>query len=145
MVCLALVGSGHCSFVVEAGNAETLPSDAELRQGIVGAWEDDYQGHRTMTVRADGTATMVVRLQGWKAFLYASELQFEMLWSIDNGRMKKRTTGGRPAGKVKLILKALGDETEEQILELNADRLLLLDRDGKRQYDWRRVAPAGQP
>ena len=131
--------------MARAGTDEKAPSDAELRQGVVGTWEDDYAGHRTMTVRSDGTATMVVRLSGLKALFYASELQFEMLWSIDHGRMKKRTTCGRPAGKVKLILKTLGDETEEQILELTADRLRLLDRDGKRQYDWRRTKAGHQP
>jgi hypothetical protein len=139
------VWSGFWFCGAQTATGETPPADAQLRQAVIGTWEDDYQGHRTMTVRADGTATMVVRLQGWKAFLYASELQFEMLWSIDHGRMKKRTTGGQPAGKVKMILKALGDETEEQILELSHDRLLLLDRDGKRQYDWRRAAVANQP
>ncbi len=98
-----------------------------------------------MTVRADGPATMLVQLQGWKAALYASELQFDMVWSIDAGRLKKRTTGGRPAARVKAILATLGDQTEEQILELTADRLLLLDRDGKRQYDWRRIPALANP
>lgn len=116
------------------------PSDAEYRRRIVGTWEDDYQGRRTMTVRADGSATMVVRLQGWKAALYASQLRFEMTWSIENGRLKKRTIGGQPAGKVKAILKMMGDRVDEPILELTSERLLLLDQNGKRQYDWRRVA-----
>jgi hypothetical protein len=98
-----------------------------------------------MTVRADGAATMVVRLHGWKATLYASELRFEMLWSIQDGRMKKRTTGGTPAGKVRMILKALGDETEEKILEISDTRLRLLDRDGKRQYYWRRARTDAHP
>lgn len=130
--------------VETAGADDKAPSDAELRQGVIGTWEDHYQGHRTMVVRADGTATMIVRLHGWRAALYASELQFEMLWSIEHGRMKKRTTGGSPAGKVKLILKALGDETEESILELTPKRLRLLDRDGKRQYDWRRPTSSSE-
>jgi hypothetical protein len=123
--------------------AEQAPadSDATYRQKVIGVWEDHYQGHRTMTVRADGTATMVVELKGWKARLYASELRFEMTWSIANGRMTKQTTGGEPAGKVKMILKLMGDRVRERIMELTAERLVLLDKDGKRQYDWRRVQP----
>jgi hypothetical protein len=119
----------------------TLGSDAQYRRDVVGVWEDNYQGHRIMTVRADGTATMVVELHGWKARLYASELRFEMTWSIQNGLMTKQTTGGEPPGKVKTILKLMGDRVQEKIVELTSDRLVLLDKDGKRQYEWRRVKP----
>jgi hypothetical protein len=113
--------------------------DAEFRRRVVGVWEDEYQGHRTMTVRADGTATMVVELHGWKATLYASKLVFEMTWSLEHGRLKKHTAKGEPAGRVKAILKLMGDRVDERILELTSERLLLLDQDGKRQYDWHRV------
>src|SRR5689334_2211008 len=91
-------------------------SDPELRRAVVGSWEDDYQGHRTMTIRADGSATMVVQLRGWKAALYASQLRFDMVWSIQGGRLAKRTTGGDPPGKVKTILKMMGDRVDEKIL-----------------------------
>jgi hypothetical protein len=121
--------------------AADAASDSEQRRLVVGTWEDEYEGHRIMTVRPDGTATMIVQLHGWKAALYASELRFEMIWSIDRGRLKKQTTGGEPAGRVKAILKMMGDRVDEQILELTADRLWLLDQNGKRKYDWRRVKP----
>ncbi len=118
---------------------QPLPDDAELRRRAVGVWEDDYQSHRTMTLRPDGTGTMVVKLSGWKAVLYASRLEFYMVWSIEKGRMKKQTTGGEPSGKVKTILKMMGDRVDEPILELTDSRLVLLDKDGKRRYEWRRV------
>lgn len=92
-----------------------------------------------MTLRPDGTGTMVVKLSGWKAVLYASRLEFYMVWSIEKGRMKKQTTGGEPSGKVKTILKMMGDRVDEPILELTDSRLVLLDKDGKRRYEWRRV------
>lgn len=120
-------------------SAPERSDDTELRQRIVGVWEDNYQGHRIMTVRPDGTGTMVVKLKGWKATLYASRLEFYMTWSIRNGRMQKQTTGGEPSGKVKAILKMMGDRVDEPILELTEERLVLLDEDGKRRYEWRRV------
>ncbi len=92
-----------------------------------------------MTFKEDGTATMVVELQGTKATLFASRLRFDMKWSVDNGRLKKRTIGGEPSLKVRLILNMMGDRVDEPILELSEDRLLLLDGDGKTKYDWRRV------
>lgn len=121
--------------------AETTPAsnDEQLRSLAVGVWQDEYQGKRTLTLREDGTGTMVVELSGMKAALVAPRLQFEMEWSIAEGRMKKRSLGGEPAGKVSMILKTMGDTVDESILELTQDHLLLLDGDGKTRYDWNRV------
>jgi hypothetical protein len=38
-----------------------------------------------------------------------------------------------------MILSMMGDHVDEVILELTDDRLLLLDKDGKTKYDWKRV------
>ncbi len=92
-----------------------------------------------MTLREDGTGTMVVQLTGLTAALFAARLQFDMLWSVENGCMKKQTIGGEPAGKVGLILKTMGDRADEQILELDEARLVLLDNDGTTRYTWTRV------
>ena len=141
----ALLAVGWAILLTAADTQSALPPDAECRRSLVGTWQDEYQGRRTMTIRPDGSATMLVQLHGWKAALYASELQFEMLWSVQGGQLTKRTTGGRPSTKVKAILKALGNVTTERILALTAERLLLLDADGKRQYDWRRAPSPQQP
>jgi len=115
--------------------------DARLRKLVVGTWQDEYKGKRTMTIRQDGTATMVVELKGLTALMFASRLRFDMRWSIEAGRLKKRTVGGAPAGRVRLILETMGDRVDEPILELTEQRLLLLDADGRTKYDWRRVVP----
>ena len=112
--------------------------DERYRELVVGSWEDEYQGKRTMTLRADGTGTMIVELSGMKAALFAARLQFDMVWSLDSGRLKKRTIGGQPETRVNMILKMMGDRVDEPILELTPDRLLLLDKDGETRYDWRR-------
>jgi hypothetical protein len=113
--------------------------DTEQRRLIIGTWEDHYQGKRTMTVRADGTATMIVELSGAKAVLYASRLRFDMVWSLDQGRLRKRTVGGEPSGRVKLILNLMGNQVNESILELTDERLVLLDENGRTRYEWKRV------
>jgi hypothetical protein len=125
--------------------AEAGSQDEQSRRRIVGVWEDDYRGKRRMTLKEDGTGTMVVELGGLKASLFASRLRFDMLWSVANGRLKKRTVGGAPEAQVQMILKTMGDEVDEPILELTEGRLLLLDRDGKTKYDWRRVAAGTDP
>jgi hypothetical protein len=138
---LAVVLALAVNFGAVRGEDEAAPDprDAEYQRLILGTWQDDYQGKRTMTMREDGTGLMVVELSGLKAKLYASRLEFDMEWSIAEGRLKKETVGGRPSGKVKLILKMMGNRVNEPILELTEKRLLLLDADGKTKYDWRRV------
>ncbi len=130
-----LIASG----AVCAAAAGAEPSrDEHLRRRVIGAWQDDYQGRRTKTLDEDGTGTMVVELDGMRARLFARRLTFEMVWSIENGRLKKRTVCGQPVVQVQMILRSMGDRVEERILELTDDRLLLLDQDGKTRYDWRR-------
>jgi len=117
---------------------EDLAPDDRFRRQVVGAWEDDYQGKRTMILLEDGTGTMLVELSGWRAALSAPRLRFDMVWSVEQGRLKKRTIGGEPEAQVALILKTMGDRVDEPILELTEDRLVLLDRDGATRYHWRR-------
>jgi len=136
IVTLLLTFSG---LVFPSGVAGASDQDERFRRLVVGTWEDDYQGKRTMTIRDDGTATMVVELGGLKAAMFGSRLQFEMTWSVKGGRLAKRTIGGEPAAKVGLILKMMGDRVEEPILELTEERMLLLDEDGRTQYEWKRV------
>lgn len=123
----------------EAAEAGPGNRDAEYRSLAVGTWQDDYRGKRTMHLLEDGTGTMIVELSGLTAALFASRLEFDMVWSIEDGRMKKQTVSGRPAAKVKAILTMMGDRVDEPILESTGARLVLLDADGKTRYDWRRV------
>lgn len=112
--------------------------DLAWRQLVVGTWMNGDQAKQTMTLCEDGTGIIIAKLSGLKA-IFASQLEFDIAWSIEAGRLKKRTTGGRPARRVKAILKAKGNRVEEPILELTKDRMRLLDVDGKTQHEWRRV------
>lgn len=112
--------------------------DQAWRQLIVGTWMNGDQAKQTMTLCEDGTGIIIAKLSGLKA-LFASRLEFDIAWSIEAGQLKKRTTGGRPAKRVKVILETKGDHAEEPILELTKDRLRLLDADGKTKHEWRRV------
>ncbi|MGA2799679.1 MAG: hypothetical protein ABSE63_19015, partial [Thermoguttaceae bacterium] len=75
----------------------------------------------------------------WQTALSASRLKFNMKWAVENGHLKKQTISGEPEAQVKMILSIMGDHVDEPILELTEDRLLLLDKDGKTKYDWKRV------
>jgi hypothetical protein len=115
-----------------------IPDD-EASQLVMGVWQDDYQGQRTLTVRPDGTATMVVQFEGWKARLFTPRLQIETTWTIEAGRFNRRTVGGEPAEKVEFVKNRVGDTASDKIVRVTADRMLLIDQDGHTQYDWRRL------
>lgn len=138
---LLMIVASHLTTSLALGQdrSESDVRDEQFRRLVVGTWQDEYQGKRTMTLEDDGIGKMVVELNGLKAKLFAARLEFDMVWSVDKGRLKKRTLKGEPAVTVQLILKTMGDRVDEPILELTQDRLLLLDKDGKTKYDWRRV------
>ncbi len=143
MVCLALVLAiilfAPTSLATAENGVKLAANDDRLRRLMIGVWQDDYQGKRTMTLDDSGAGKIVVELEGLKAILFADRLEFDVIWSVDNGRLKKRMIGGNPPGKVQLILKSMGDRVDEPVLDLTEDRLLLLDMDGKTKYEWRRV------
>ncbi len=121
--------------------AESPPPDpdARFRKLIVGTWADHYQGKRTMTLRQDGSGTMIVELTGLRAALSAPKLKFNLKWSVAAGHFKEQTVGGEPAMQVKMIMATMGDHIDQPILELTDDRLVMLDGDGRTKYDWKRV------
>jgi len=124
------------------GATRTETEDEKTRRKLLGVWQDHYQGKRTMTLNEDGTGTMLVELSGVQATLFASKLRFDMRWSLEGKILKKRSVGGEPKDKVNLILNTMGSTAEDTIQELTDDRLLLLDKDGKTQYDWKRMNKA---
>jgi hypothetical protein len=126
-------------FAQQMAQSQPTDPDARFRSLVLGTWEDKYQGKRTMTLKEDGTGTMIVELSGWRAAMSAPRLKFDMKWSVENVRLKKQTISGEPEAKVKMILSTMGDHVDEPILELTENRLLLLDKDGKTKYDWKRV------
>jgi len=119
--------------------ASDTHTDQELRELAVGTWRDFYHGRRTLTLQSDGTATMVVELSGIKARLFTPRLVLDIAWSIEDGKMHRRTLGGRPADKVEFVNQRAGVAVAEPILALDYNRMVLLDPRGSNRYDWRRV------
>jgi hypothetical protein len=130
---------GSATAAIHSPVPKKISKDEQLRRLAVGTWQDFHHGKRTMTLKDDGTATMVVELTGIKARLFTPRLQLDIVWSVKEGRMKRRTVGGTPADKVAFVNSRAGKQVAESILKLTDDRLRLLDRDGKTKYNWRRV------
>lgn len=125
--------------VGSAAASATGQSDEQLRRAAVGTWQDFYHGTRTLTLREDGTATMVVEFGGLKARLFTPRLRLDLTWTIENGRMTRRTLGGDPEDKVQFVVDRVGGLAVETILDLGAARMLLAEPDGSQRYQWQRV------
>ena len=117
----------------------TGPQTSQVHKLMVGTWQDDYQGQRTLTVRPDGTATMTVVFDGWKARMFTPRLRIETTWTVEDGRFRRQTIGGEPADKVEFVKRRVGDRASDKIVKVTADRMVLIDQDGETRYNWRRV------
>ncbi len=112
-------------------------TDVEI--SMLGTWEDDYKGHRTLTLDADGTGTMVVELDGLAATLFAKKLTFQEEWSVADGNVTMKAIGGEPVGKVKLVLRLHGDSSTQRIVAVTSERMILIEEASETRFEWRRV------
>ena len=126
-----------------AAGTQLQSADDRIRQAILGKWEDEYRGKRHLTVREDGTGTMLVEPDGIGKRLFAAEMTFDLEWTVADGRVSLKMIRGEPKSKIQLILKLYGQEAEYKLLELTGERMLLLDPDGKTRYDWHRPTADG--
>lgn len=122
--------------VIDDGTSETL---SDVVKSMLGTWEDDYKGHRTLTLEADGTGTMVVELDGLAATLFAAKLTFSEEWTVADGKVTMKATGGEPVGKVRLVLSLHGDSSTQRIIEVTSERMILIEEPSETRFEWRRV------
>lgn len=122
--------------ITTGGSVETL---TDVEKSMLGTWEDDYKGHRTLTLNADGTGTMVVELDGLAATLFAAKLTFSEEWTVADGKVTMKATGGEPVGKVRLVLSLHGDSSTQRIIEVTSERMILIEEPSETRFEWRRV------
>jgi hypothetical protein len=128
--------------IVEPEEAPVEPVDPETARPsklIVGSWRQDYYGERTLTVKADGTATMTILPSGVFAFGFGPKIDLTMFWSVKDGHLDYGVNGGTPDDKVKLAAKTWGDHWVEKIISLDESKLDLLSVDGSSHSIWERV------
>ncbi len=129
---------------VTDGNG-AVSDDERFRRLILGSWQQSYYGTRVLTVLPDGKAKMVIRPDSVWAFAFGQQIDLDMFWTIEKGRIDYGYTGGTPKEKVELAAKTWGDRWDEQILELTDSRLVLLCEDGKTRSEWDRASTDKTP
>ena len=129
----------------ESSGENAASSDERLQELILGTWQQSYYGKRLLTVLPDGKATMVIRPDSVWAFAFGQQIDLDMFWKIEDGRIDYGYKSGTPKDKVKLAAKTWGDHWDEKILELTDTRLVLLGEDGVTRSEWDRASTSKTP
>ena len=129
----------------EDTSPELSPEDAERSRLVVGVWEQERFGKRQMTVKPDGTATMIMRPSGVWATMFGERIDLEMCWSIRDGHIDYGVSGGTPAQQTETARKMWGDHWIEKIEKLSADEMVLLDQSSSLPSGWKRVVEKVTP
>ncbi len=127
----------------EPFEVEHAPEDAERRR-LLGSWRDQYYGERTMTFLADGAGTMIIKLDSVGQAIYGPQLLFDLAWTIRDGVLEMKFTGGEPKDSVATISKLWGDTHLQKIESLTESELQLRSTDSQNLYTLKRL-PDSQP
>lgn len=136
--------AGQVNENVDQPSAPDL-EQARLSRLLVGQWRQDYFGKRTLTVDADGTASMTILPSSVWAIGFGPEIKLTMFWSVRDGHLDYGISGGVPEDKVQLATKTWGDHWVEKIVALDEQKLDLLSVDGSTHSIWYRVTEAEEP
>ena len=121
---------------------EPPPPDENVLKAkrLVGSWQQEFLGQRTLTIAADGTAKMVIEPAGIWVLGFGRRLDIELFWSVKDGHLIYGITSGTPPEKVAVAIKSWGDKWDEEIVTLTDEKLILLEASGD-QSEWERVKP----
>jgi len=131
--------------VPSEGTLNETAADAEVARTLkllMGSWTRESYGTRTLTIRADGTAKMVIKPSAVYAFVFGSVINVDVKWELQDGHIDYKVTGGTPTDKVDLAKKTYGDHWHEKIDKLDGTTLILVGKEGDK-YKWTRVEEAG--
>ena len=115
--------------------------ELSLRARLVGAWEDEHMGRRVMTLRPDGSGTMLVELRDPAKLVIGPRLMFTLNWTVQQRTLSLTMTGGEPAKKVDMITRRFGDRATQHIEEIDGQWLLVHDLDDGDEFAFRRLEP----
>lgn len=114
------------------------PAKKSPLQQLVGTWFQERFGRRTLTIRSDGTALMIIEPSDVFAFAFGKRVEVQLTWEFDGDRAKYRVVDGSPKDKLELAKKSWGDAWDEQVVDITEMSFVLVGADGVR-YEWRRA------
>lgn len=115
-------------------------ADAIFAEMMVGEWKQENKADQSLVIREDGTATMTVKVDSYYTYVFGPQIEADIEWSIDNGKLKFVMTGAKPEGKIDLLMSMVGKERIQKIHEATMDRFVLEKPEGgKLDRPWVRI------
>jgi len=119
---------------------ETQPNSITFDAGrLVGCWRDGFCGRRTLTLKADGSATMFLELDFAGRLLYGKTLEFDMRWSLNESVLSFEIVTGRPVDATRSAIKLWGEVFEYRLELVDGERLHARTSDDATLYKLNRI------
>ena len=123
---------------------ETMPGDVTETQ-LVGSWQDSFFGKRTLVLNADGSAKMILELDFAGQLLYGRRLEFDMQWSLEEGKVTIDILSGRPEKSAKSAIDTWGSRYEYLLDCVKDHQIEMRDADGSMNHVLRRIPEESVP
>lgn len=122
----------------------TSPEDLtgeQIQQTVVGHWTSDYYGSRYLTIRSDGTATVLFQANTLARMFVGHRLKIDYTWYYDVslGQVVFTVTGGAPQQGIEYVVKLWGNQQRQNVLSVCRSQLHLRDLDGKTEHVWKQL------
>ena len=127
-----------------ASEPQETPTSKLILDRFIGTWAQERFGRRTLTIRPNGTALMIIEPNDFFALAYGKRIEVELSWQFNGERAVYRITGGNPADKLELAKKSWGDAWDEPVVDVTDNSFVLVGADGSR-CEWRRSETNAEP
>ncbi len=122
----------------------TSPEDLtgeQIQQTVVGHWTSDYYGSRYLTIRSDGTATVLFQANTLARMFVGHRLKIDYTWYYDvsAGQVVFTVAGGAPPQGIEYVVKLWGNQQRQNVLSVCRSQLHLQDLDGKTEHVWKQL------
>jgi len=107
---------------------------------LVGQWKDSFFGTRTLILKADGTARMILDLDLTGRLLYGKRLEFDMEWSVEGAVVTIDILKGTPEKPARSAMNTWGERYVYLLDCVEDHQVEMRDSDGSMNYVLRRVA-----
>ncbi|MEI8379873.1 MAG: hypothetical protein WCJ09_07080 [Planctomycetota bacterium] len=106
---------------------------------LVGQWKDSFFGTRTLVLKPDGTAKMILDLDFTGRLLYGKRLEFDMVWSVDGAVVTIDILSGHPEKSAKSAMNTWGERYVYLLDCVEDHQVEMRDSDGSMSHVLRRV------
>ncbi len=125
--------------LVDAPVPDSPPTSPFDSAQLVGCWRDSFYGQRTLTLKPDGSATMLLELDFAGRLLYGKTLEFDLQWSLDGSTLSFEILTGRPVEAAKSAMKLWGEAFDYRLELVDSENLHGWASDDSVLYKLRRI------